>query len=267
MVRKRARDERERRATGKETRNLSLASRASRASSSDGLFFRSSGRTDIAPRSGNNRHGHAATPRTREERTAGRRAGRRVAFRGRKEGDVPGDHSSLAICTLVYSVVPLGTAPARKGGSSVGRRSARRRCATRERGGGRTARLTRQREDRQRRDRLPVSGGRPRLRHGRLSGARARGAPLVLSRDVSRQQWTLAPEKSQAQLLSRVENRKNSFDPGRQTLSRRVPRFAATERRLAPTAPDDAGSSPRARRRARGAGAAGVGKKAASTED
>lgn len=232
------------------------------------VFFRSSGRTDIAPRSGNNRHGHAAIPRTREERTAGRRAGRRVAFRGRKEGDVPGDHSSLAICTLVYSVVPLGTAPARKGGSSVGRRSARRRCATRERGGGRTARLTRQREDRQRRDRLPVSGGRPRLRHGRLSGARARGAPLVLSRDVSRQQWTLAPEKSQAQLLSRaVENRKNSFDPGRQTLSRRVPRFAATERRLAPTAPDDAGSSPRARRRARGAGAAGVGKKAASTED
>lgn len=64
-----------------------------------------------------------------------------------------------------------------------------------------------------------------------------------------------------------VENRKNSFDPGRQTPSRRVPRFAATERRLAPTAPDDAGSSPRARRRARGAGAAGVGKKAASTED
>ena len=163
------------------------------------VFFRSSGRTDIAPRSGNNRHEHAATPRTREERTAGRRAGRRVAFRGRKEGDVPGDHSSLAICTLVYSVVPLGTAPARKGGSSVGRRSARRRCATRERGGGRTARLTREREDRQRRDRLSVSGGRPRLRHGRLSGARARGAPAPHRARRSAASTGVSPASSRAE--------------------------------------------------------------------
>ena len=68
-------------------------------------------------------------------------------------------------------------------------------------------------------------------------------------------------EKSRrAAVCKLVENRKNSFDH-RQS-SRRVPRFAATARRLAPTAPGDAGSFPRASRRPRGAGAAGVDKKA-----
>ena len=84
------------------------------------------------------RLGDAATPRA-DAKWPDRRetAGRRGAFCGRKEGDVPGDHSSLAICRLVYSVVPLGTAPARRGGSSVGpdRRAACRNGAARERGG------------------------------------------------------------------------------------------------------------------------------------
>ena len=75
-----------------------------------------SGRKDIVSRSGTRRLGDAATPRA-DAKWPDRRetAGRRGAFCGRKEGDVPGDHSSLAICTLVYSVVPLGTAPAWKG--------------------------------------------------------------------------------------------------------------------------------------------------------
>mgnify|MGYP003311074144 CR=1 FL=1 len=58
----------------------------------------------------------AATPRANPRGPdPGRRAGLRGAFRARNKGDVPGDHSSLAICRLVYSVVPLGTAPAWKG--------------------------------------------------------------------------------------------------------------------------------------------------------
>ena len=128
----------------------------------------------------------AATPRANPRGPdPGRRAGLRGAFRARNKGDVPGDHSSLAICRLVYSVVPLGTAPARRGGSSVGpdRRAACRNGAARERGGERTARLTRQREYRQRHDHLSVSGARRGLRHDRQSEARARGAPLVLSRE------------------------------------------------------------------------------------
>jgi hypothetical protein len=182
-----ARFSKKRRDSGKEARKAVRVVCASRARSSR---LRPSGRKEIVSRSGTRRLGDAATPRA-DAKWPDRRetAGRRGAFCGRKEGDVPGDHSSLAICTLVYSVVPLGTAPAWKGrivsrtvGRHVGGASARAR-------GERTARLTRQREYRQRRDRLPVSCGRPRLRHDRLSGARARGAPLVLSRDVSRQQW------------------------------------------------------------------------------
>ena len=99
-----------------------------------------------------------------------------------------------------------------RGGSSVGPSVGTSEARARERGGERTARLTRQREYRQRRDRLPVSCGRPRLRHDRLSGARARGAPLVLSRDVSRQQWRSHEKSRRAAVCKLVENRKNSFD-------------------------------------------------------
>ena len=91
---------------------------ASFASFARAFVLRPSGRKEILimSRSGTQRLGDAATPRA-EAKWPDRRetAGRRGAFRGRKEGDVPGDHSSLAICTLVYSVVPLGTAPAWKG--------------------------------------------------------------------------------------------------------------------------------------------------------
>ena len=71
-------------------------------------------------------------------------------------------------------------------------------------------------------------------------------------------------EKSRlADYLQARRKHKKQFRPNVKRSSRRVPRFAATaRRRLAPTAPGDAGSFPRASRRPRGAGAAGVDKKA-----
>ena len=115
-------------------------SRRSRVARAHSSRLRPSGRKEIlfVSRSGTQRLGDAATPRA-DAKWPDRRetAGRRGAFRGRKEGDVPGDHSSLAICTLVYSVVPLGTAPAWKGrivsrtvGRHVGGASARARWGT-----------------------------------------------------------------------------------------------------------------------------------------
>ena len=203
-----------RRESGKEARKAVRVVRASRRVIR--RVFVPSRRKEIVSRSGTERDSATPRPRarTRNGRTAGRPRGRgAIKFRGRKEGDVPGDHSSLAICTLVYSVVPLGTAPAWKGrivSRTVGRHVGD--GASAERGGERTARLTRQREYRQRRHRLPVSGGRPQLRHDRLSGARARGAPLVLSRDVSRQQWRSHRKIAKGSFCKLVENRKNSFD-------------------------------------------------------
>ena len=185
-----ARFSKKRRDSGKEARKAVRVVCASRARSSR---LRPSGRKEIlfVSRSGTQRLGDAATPRA-DAKWPDRRetAGRRGAFRGRKESDVPGDHSSLATARWCTPSCRSGRRLRGRGGSSVGPSVGTSEMArARERGGERTARLTRQREYRQRRDRLPVSCGRPRLRHDRLSGARARGAPLVLSRDVSRQQW------------------------------------------------------------------------------
>lgn len=195
-----------------DAKGCSRRSRVARAFVASSSVGSKRNRVSIGYRS---RLGDAATPRA-DAKWPDRRetAGRRGAFRGRKEGDVPGDHSSLAICTLVYSVVPLGTAPAWKGrivSRTVGRHVGD--GASAERGGERTARLTRQREYRQRRDRLPVSCGRPRLRHDRLSGARARGAPLVLSRDVSRQQWRSHRKIAKGSCLQAGRKQKKQFRP------------------------------------------------------
>lgn len=110
-------------------------------------------------------------------------------------GDPPGDHSWLAICTLRYSVVPLGTASALGGGRSSARRdrSARNETKRSESASwctkttmegpvvpGRTARLAREREYRQHRRRLAVPGGVPRRRHPHLLGADRAGRPRVL---------------------------------------------------------------------------------------
>lgn len=136
----------------------------------------------------------SATPRprarTRNGRTAGRPRGVAARFAGDRRATYPVTTPRWLSARWCTPSCRSGRRLRGRGGSSVGPSVGTSEMArARKRGGERTARLTRQREYRQRRDRLLVSGGRPRLRHDRLSGARARGAPLVLSRDVSRQQW------------------------------------------------------------------------------
>ena len=136
----------------------------------------------------------SATPRprarTRNGRTAGRPRGVAARFAGERRATYPVTTPRWLSARWCTPSCRSGRRLRGRGGSSVGPSVGTSEMArARKRGGERTARLTRQREYRKRRDRLVVSGGRPRLRHDRLSGARARGAPLVLSRDVSRQQW------------------------------------------------------------------------------
>ena len=135
----------------------------------------------------------SATPRPRARRRNGRTAGRprgvAARFAGERRATYPVTTPRWLSARWCTPSCRSGRRLRGRGGSSVGPSVGTSEARARERGGERTARLTRQREYRQRRDRLPVSCGRPRLRHDRLSGARARGAPLVLSRDVSRQQW------------------------------------------------------------------------------
>ena len=160
----------------------------------------------------------SATPRprarTRNGRTAGRPRGVAARFAGERRATYPVTTPRWLSARWCTPSCRSGRRLRGRGGSSVGPSVGTSEMArARERGGERTARLTRQREYRQRRDRLPVSCGRPRLRHDRLSGARARGAPLVLSRDVSRQQWRSQRKIAKGSCLRAGRKQKKQFRP------------------------------------------------------